>query len=322
MPQPLLSLVLPVYNVADYLPRCLDSLLAQTVPVDQIVIVDDGSSDDSPEILWHYAERCDRIEVVRQTNAGVSVARNVGLAHARGQYVAFVDPDDFVAPDLFENLLSMAQGLDLDIALGNGNYHFEGRQADYPIYRDELVTGVTSGETWLEQALRKKVLLHMVWLHLYKRDFLQRHGFAFAPGIAHEDVVWTTQVLMAAQRVRYDPTPRYFYRQRLRPLPPAENDRRLEYVITGTLFNARALADMVRQAKSADLSAGLRWQLVDGALSVFHKIEKLSDSERRAGYYRQLRDTGFFALLWRHAQSFAQTRKIIRHYLKSLILAR
>lgn len=322
MTSPLLSLVLPIYNVAPYLAPCLDSLLRQTLQADQIVLVDDGSTDDSLEIMRRYAADLPGIEIVRQENLGVSAARNAGLARAKGKYVAFVDPDDFAAPELFEKLVAMAQESDLDIALGNGWYHFEGRRTDYPIYGEAAPVGVMSGETWLARMLAGKALLHMVWLHLYKREFLLRHDMAFVAGITHEDVVWTTQALMRAGRVRYDPVPRYFYRQRIRPLPSPENDRRLVQVIESTEFNARTLAGMLPPLDTGALRNGLRWQLVDGALSIFHKLEKLSDISRRAAYYRRLRADGFFSLLWENASGFTQQRKIVKHYLKSLFLSR
>ena len=321
MQQPLLSLVLPVHNVAPYLAPCLDSLLAQTLPADQIILVDDGSTDGSGEILQRYAAAHPGIELVSQDNAGVSAARNSGLARARGQFVAFVDPDDFAAPDLFETWIALAQRDNLDIVLGNGYAHYEGRRPDRPIYYEgEAPLGVMAGAEWLERMLRRRKLLHMVWLHLYRREFLVHHGFAFVPDITHEDVLWTTEVLIAAKRVRYDPEPRYFYRQRLRPLPPEAKDRRLERVIDSTLYNARALAAIARAAPTPGLREGLRWQLVDGALSIFHKIEQLSHPRRRRACYGKLRAAGFFPLLWDNAHDFRQRRKIAKHYLKSLLL--
>lgn len=94
--EPTLSLVMPVYNVAEFLPRCLDSLAAQTRPADEIIAVDDGSTDACPAILAEYAQRLPSLRTVRQENGGLSAARNTGIEHARGKWLAFVDSDDFV----------------------------------------------------------------------------------------------------------------------------------------------------------------------------------------------------------------------------------
>ena len=106
---PGISLVVPVYNVQEYLPECLDSLLGQSFAAIEIILVDDGSTDASAEICDRYAARDGRIRVVHQQNAGVSKARNVGIRLARGKYLGFVDGDDWVDRDyckrLYETLI-------------------------------------------------------------------------------------------------------------------------------------------------------------------------------------------------------------------------
>lgn len=117
MTKPWLSLVVPVYNVAPYLRCCLDSLFAQTRAADEIIVVDDGSTDGCPAILAEYAAKAPKIRVIRQENGGLSAARNIGMANAGGRYLAFVDSDDFIVPAMYERLLTMAQADDLDRAL-------------------------------------------------------------------------------------------------------------------------------------------------------------------------------------------------------------
>lgn len=318
--KPRLSLVVPVYNVAPYLAQCLDSLLAQTVPADEIVIVDDGSTDECPDILRRYAAAHRNITVVRQENQGLSMARNTGLARVTGDYVAFVDSDDFVAPDCYERWLALAAQHDLDIVLGNGWYHFDGREPDYPIYQDAPIQGVMTGAAWLAEKLARRNLLHMVWLHLYRTGFLREHGFTFVPQLIHEDVIWTNRVLLAAQRIAGDPQPRYYYRIRVRKFEPTQNDGRLEAIIASSVVNARTLAEMAeRDAPDKRLQRLIRWQLVDGGLAVFHKADKFSTAEQRRRTLRELRRSGYFGLLWRNAVDLRQRRKIARNYLKSLL---
>ncbi|MBV5331891.1 glycosyltransferase [bacterium] len=320
MNTPLLSLVIPVYNVAPYLRTCLDSLLAQTRPIDEIIVVDDGSTDDCPKILDEYADRLPQMRVIRQENGGLSAARNTGIRNARGVYLAFLDSDDFVAPQMYERLLANAQADDLDIALCNAYAHFEGREPDRLIYSDVAATGVIAGSEWLRQRLQQGRLLHMVWMHLYRRDFLTRHGFSFIPRLVHEDVIWTTQVLLKAERVRYDSAPLLFYRILIRRFTPERNRNRLETIITSSIVNAKALVQLAESSASdEELKRLLRWQSVDGAFSIFHKIEKLEEADWRQARYREIHASGLFSLLWKNACDWHQRRRIARCYLKSLL---
>ena len=320
MNAPLLSLVMPVYNVAPYLRRCLDSLQAQTQAVDEIIVVDDGSTDDCPAILAEYAARIPNMRVIRQENRGLSAARNTGMQHARGRYLAFVDSDDFVAPQMYEHLLMVAQADNLDIALCNALYHFEGREVDRPIYVDAEPTAVIPGKEWLRDRLKNDRLMHMVWMHLYRRDFLLQHNFSFVPRLIHEDVIWTTEALLKAKRIRFDPTPLYFYRIPIRHYTPDQNRRRLEAIIASSEINARKLIAFAEcDDCDEELKLLVRWQAVDGAFSIFHKIEKLQEADWRRARYHEIHASGLFPLLWKNARDWHQRRRIARYYLKSLL---
>ncbi|MDO8787303.1 MAG: glycosyltransferase [Sulfuritalea sp.] len=244
-----LSLIVPVYNVAPYLPR---------------------------------------MRVIRQENSGLSAARNTGLDAAHGKYLAFVDSDDFVSPDAYAEALRLADDEQLDMVLLNANCHFEGREKDYAIYTDAQVTGVVPGSEWLPQRQRTGRFLHMVWMHLYRRDFIESQGYRFVPRLIHEDVIWTTRALLAAPRVRYTGHVAVHYRILLRSFSPEQSQRRL-----------------------------LDEHLVDGALSVFHKLAKMPDRQAAAATLCRLRRQGFLRLLWRHARDNAQHRRIARHWLRS-----
>lgn len=318
MSQPLLSIVMPVYNVAPYLPRCLESLAALNPPADEIIVVDDGSTDDCPAILAGFAARLPQMRVIRQENGGLSAARNTGLDAARGKYLAFVDSDDFVAPDAYAAALRLAADDNLDMVLLNANYHFEERQADYPIYADVPATEVIPGREWLRQRLRAGRFLHMVWMHLYRREFIESNVFRFVPRLIHEDVIWTTRALLAAQRVRYIGLVAVHYRIPLRRFTPELSQRRLQAIVDSSVVNAEALAAMCASIKDDDeLCRLLADHLVDGALSVFHKLAKMPDRAVAATTLRRLRRDGFMRLLWHHAGNAAQRRRIARHWLRS-----
>ena len=319
-PPPLLSLVIPVYNVAPFLPACLDSLMQQTPAVDEIIVVDDGSTDDCPAILNEYAPRIANMRVIRQENMGLSVARNTGLQHATGKYLAFVDSDDFLAPSAYCRALERAEEEGLDMVVFNASFHFEGRKTDQPIYENQPATDVMPGREWLRQRLRLNRMPHMVWMHLYRRQFLCEGGWQFVPGLVHEDVIWTTELLIAARRMAFEPRICYFYRLPIRRLSPEVAQKKIEKIIDSSVFNARSLAKI---ASSPEIDEELRqlitFQLVDGALSVFHKLDKMPDRDARRASIRRLWADGWFAFLWQNAANFSQRRKIAKRYLSALL---
>ncbi|MCX7897674.1 MAG: glycosyltransferase [Rhodocyclaceae bacterium] len=318
--EPLLSIVLPVYNVAPYLPACLDSLAALDPPADEIIAVDDGSSDASPEILASYAARLPQLRIIRQPNGGLSVARNVGLEAARGKYLAFVDSDDFVEADAYRLALRLIEEDALDMVLVNARYHFEGRRSDCQIYPGIASSGVMSGREWLRDRLRGKRLLHMVWMHVYRRRFIEEHCLRFIPGLIHEDVIWTTQALLAARRVRYIDHVAVNYRIPVRKRPPAQQQLWLEKIVASSLVNAEALCRMAEeQGEDQELRELLSWQAVDGALAIFHKLAKMPDRKVARSLRARLLNEGWFGLLWQHARGFDQRRRLARQFLISML---
>jgi glycosyltransferase involved in cell wall biosynthesis len=314
-----LSVILPVYNVQAYLPACLDSLMAQTIQPDEIIAVDDGSTDACSQILADYALRMPNLRIIRQANGGLSAARNVGLDAASGEYVAFVDSDDFLSLNIFEESLRRVRDDKLDMLLFNAMYHFEGRESDRLIYTNVSESSVLTGADWLYERLHMGRLLHMVWLHLYRRDFIEANRFRFVPGLIHEDVIWTTSVLLAAKRVRYIPAPFYHYRIPIRKFSVEDKIRRVEKIIDSSIFNAQALAELAYGVKNPNLHKLLQGQMVDGAFSVFHKINQLP-RKLRAKRLKELHSNGFFYLLWGNAQGFTQRRRIIHRWLRSLVV--
>lgn len=318
MKQPLLTLVVPVYNVAPYLSRCLESLAGLVPPADEIIVVDDGSTDDCPRILAGFAARLPQMRVIRQENGGLSAARNTGLDAARGKYLAFVDSDDFVEPDAYAEALRRAEEQQLDMALFNADYHFEGREPDRPIYPAAQGTVVIPGREWLRLRLSSGPFLHMVWMHLYRREFIEANHFRFIPRLIHEDVIWTTRALLAAQRVRFDPHIAVHYRIPLRKFTPEQSQRRLASIVASSVINARALAGEISRLESdPGLRKLLSHQMVDGALSIFHKLEKMPDRREARSELAKLRKTGFLAFLWRHATQWPEKRRILRNWLLS-----
>jgi heptose III glucuronosyltransferase len=318
---PKLSLIVPVYNVAPFLGPFLDSLLAQTLPVHafEIVAVDDGSTDESAALLAQYAGRMPHLRVIRQENGGLSEARNAGMREARGEWLAFADSDDLLAPGTYDRWLRQAEAGRLDMLLGNGWYHAEGREPDRQIYSGVAATEVIAGADWLRARLEARFLPHMVWLHLYRRAFIETNGFRFVPRLIHEDVIWTTRALLRAARVQFDPEPGYYYRLPLRRPASDERARRTNAIIDSTIYNARQLSAIIaNEIVDPVLASAVGWQLVDGGMTVMHKIQQHPDPAARRAHYRRLRRERVFGLLWRHALDLRQRRRVASGWLRAL----
>lgn len=184
-PLPLVSVVVPIYSVEDYLAECLDSLLTQTYDNLQIILVDDGSPDGSPGIMSAYACRDPRIEIVRQPNKGVAAARNTGVAQARGSYLMFADPDDVLDPD----------------AVATHVESLERTHADFSVapYRRFSQAGQWAPAWWISRAhtaRRERITVTdhpdiqvnaVVWSKCFRRRFWQQHQISFPEGVHYED---------------------------------------------------------------------------------------------------------------------------------------
>lgn len=316
---PLLSLVVPVYQVAPYLPRFFEGLATLSRDSTEILLVDDGGNDECPALLAQFARGREHVRVLRRENGGLSAARNTGIDQARGRYLAFADSDDWFEAGYYERLVAHCIDHDLDMAAGNATYHFEGRQADYPIFSDHPGDGVMQGAQFMRARLRNRNFLHMVWMHVYRRELIEANRLRFAPRRIHEDVPWTTRVLLLAERLMYDPAPGYHYRQRVKRGDPLSHDARIAAVIESSVLNARELNALAETlAGDPELQQLLRWQLVDGGLSILHKLGKIRSRTARSEALKRLRREGTYALLWRNAAEFRHKRRIARSYLKSL----
>lgn len=318
MNAPALSVVMPVYNVAPWLPACLESLAASSFQPDEIIAVDDGSTDEGPLILAEYQRRMPNLRVIRQSNAGLSVARNIGLTQARGQYVAFLDSDDVLEPGAYAVAVQTMEDGKLDFVLLDATYHFEGRKPDYPIYGAGYASPVMDGAGWLKLRLRAGRLLHMVWMHVYSRAFLEKHRLRFIPGLVHEDVVWTTRALLLASRVQSLEVSAVRYRIPIRRFTPEALQDRLDRIVRSSVVNAYELASLAASVEDEELRRLLQHNLVDGAFSLFHKLERMPDAAAAQRWWRELRQSGFLAFLWHHACGVTQYRRIARLWVNSL----
>lgn len=201
------SIVIPVYNVAPYLRDCLDSVLAQTYDNWESICVDDGSTDDSGEILDEYAEKDARFKVFHQSNAGVAAARNKGIQESIGDYLTFVDPDDVIRAQMLEWMASdLREGHSVDIfAIDNIQY----RDGDTIAWREWCGE---KEEVDVSKFIPAKVAGMCVCGVLYKKKIIPKHGFR--PFSRGEDLLFVDECCCSSQRVVISGRAVYAYRQR------------------------------------------------------------------------------------------------------------
>lgn len=206
------SIIIPVYNVEKYLEACLNSLNDfKNSSVFEIIIVNDGSTDSSPNIITEWVQGTDNIKVINQTNAGLSAARNTGFKAATGKYIAFIDSDDYITAEKLKLLLHDALSSNADIAIGDFTSIYEDKD-DVCLSSISIPAGEYDAQSFFIG--NYKELMSVVWRSVYKKEFLESNNLSFHEGICFEDVEFTPIVFGKAHKVFYSKIPFYYYRKR------------------------------------------------------------------------------------------------------------
>lgn len=210
MTTPLISVIVPVYNVEDYLPKCVDSLLAQTYENLEILLVDDGAKDRSGAICDEFAEKDPRITVIHKANGGLSSARNAGIDIAHGEYLAFLDSDDWVEPDTYEYLLSLAQKYSVKLVCA-GRYDVEPSGEKTPGLcppKEEKI----STEDLVSRIFLWDNVDSAAWDKLYHRSLFE--SIRYPLGVICEDVPTTYRLALTTDYAAMGNKPIYNYLHR------------------------------------------------------------------------------------------------------------
>jgi len=209
----LISVIIPVYNVEKYLKRCLNSVVGQTYSHLEIILVNDGSTDQSGDICNDYADNDKRIHVLHKKNGGLSDARNVGLEIAKGEYIYFVDSDDFIAKDSIEFLYEALCINDVDIASHSHVYHYreDSVTKDHTPNSDQLIA--LTNEAALEHLLYEDHVTTSACMKLYKRNLFST-GIRFPIGKTCEDLATVYKLFSIANKAVLSSAPKYYYYKR------------------------------------------------------------------------------------------------------------
>lgn len=206
----LLSVIIPIYKVQPYLDRCVQSVVDQTYTNLEIILVDDGSPDRCPAMCDVWAEKDCRVKVVHKINGGLSDARNAGMSIATGEYIAFVDSDDWLAPEMFERLHAAMRQDGSSIAACSVMMVWEDQTPDRLLtVRNNMILNRTMAQRSL---LRDSLLKQPVWYKVYRREIIE--NICFEVGKYHEDVFWSYQAIGRAECVSIIDYVGYYYTQR------------------------------------------------------------------------------------------------------------
>ncbi len=301
-----LSIIIPIYKVEQYLRRCVDSLLNQDLPREEyeIILVDDGSPDNCPAICEEYARAHDNVKVVHRENGGLSAARNSGIEVALGQYVQFVDSDDYLEPNVLKTLVEKMDADHLDALRFNyqnvnERYEvFEPNKISKPFvdYRDEACDGLT----FLNERLGFGCY---AWQFMLRRELLE--NCVFKEGIYFEDMEWTPRLLLKASKVTSTDLMVYNYLMRQGSITQSVDEKKKRKVLDDRLSLIGSMKEQSEKVNDKRWFEGMIGQMAIGIIS-----SASGDFwGRRKELLKQLKEEVIFPLSSYHATDLA-ARKI------------
>lgn len=302
-----LSIIVPIYNVEQYLRKCVDSLLNQDMDDYEIILVDDGSPDTCPQICDDYAAAHKNIRVVHRKNGGLSAARNSGIEIAQGEYIMFVDSDDYIEPNVIGGLLTQVERDCLDVL----RYNYQNVSDQYEVflpYRDakrdvDYSEAVTNGEDFLNNRLGPMCYAVMF---VIRRELLA--NCIFKEGIYFEDVEWTPRMLLKAQRVASTSIIVYNYLWRTGSITLPTSPQKRRKVIEDKISLIRGFQEQSRQVSDA---SWFTWMTSFNAMTILNDLAALQPTERKP-YLRELKLLRIFPLS-------IKREKILSHKIKMII---
>ncbi len=230
------SIIIPIYNVEKYLADCLESILSQSYQNYEIICVNDASTDNSLEILSHYAKKTNKIRIINnERNEGLSVSRNKALKIAQGEYILFVDSDDYISKDALQILEKALQENPVDVLNFNYDlkvesaYEKERNPIRLEIHRQDI--SLKSGQRWFADAFHNGSLITMTWSRAYRREFLVQEQLCFYERLIHEDVLFLIQIAVKAKTVMCIEDRLYTYRKREGSITTIKSKERLDSLI-------------------------------------------------------------------------------------------
>lgn len=206
---PEISIIVPVYNVENYIHKCIDSILNQTFSDFELILVDDGSTDDSGKICDEYKLKDNRVIVIHKENSGVSSARNVGIDKSTGKFLGFVDSDDYIKKDMYETLYKDIKEFDADISVCQIYDEYVTSCKSRAVESDKIKRCVLDNITAFKLSIMRNIIGVNVYNKLYKKKLFD--NYRYPEGKTTEDAFITPMLIFNSKRISYNSLPKYFY---------------------------------------------------------------------------------------------------------------
>lgn len=208
-----ISIIIPIYNVENYLAQCLDSIYSQTTPSMEVILVNDGSTDNSLSICQEYKKKYPETILINKKNGGLSDARNAGTAIASGKYVSYLDSDDWLMPNSIQQLYDFAEKNQCEVVQGNFYYSYN----DYLLFDERYITGnqvpfVLSKQKAMKELIKNEYVKNFAWGKLILTSIAKK--YPFKEGVFFEDAYWKHHIIHETNRYGVLPIPVCHYRQR------------------------------------------------------------------------------------------------------------
>lgn len=289
--QELVSVIIPVYNVEEYLKECIDSVLKQTYPVFEILLVDDGSTDSSGHICDEYEKVDKKIRVVHQKNQGLSGARNTGFVNAKGKYVYFLDSDDWILPETLEELVKKAEREKTEVVFFEAN-SFTDNPAEFQVEqrylrKHDYVTD--KGYKVLGRLQNQKEYHSAVPLLFLKKEFLQENGIQFESGILYEDMLYTYEVFLKSKCVAH--IRKAFYQRRYRSASIMTSRKNKKHYVSAQVVYEK-VRNFSRENGNLEDEVASKYvvRCAFNALNMYKKLQNAEQKECKTEYRRLKKD--------------------------------
>ena len=292
-----LSIVVNMYNTAVYMPKCLNTLLHQDIPASdyEIILVDDCSPDSSLEMANDYAAKYPNIRVcTHEKNKGLAAARNTGIDAAKGEYLCFVDPDDYIEKNSLAALLEQMDDEQLDML----RFNYQKVDEQYNNVPDVDVEAafdyspcIMTGNEFLAHRLG---VACYVWAYIYRLDFIRKTGIRFFEGCFFDDTPWLPRILLKAKRINVTPVRHQYYLQRSTSMVHARDEKTIMRKVNTQM---QLIGILIEQKKTAPAETNSWYQMMFAQLVVSMLVSLAAYNYRKSlDYYHQVQDKSLFPL--------------------------
>jgi len=284
-----ISIIVPVYNTGKYLSECVGSIIAQTIfNQTEVILVNDGSSDHSPQICNEYAQKYKNISVIHQNNAGVSAARNNGMKRAEGKYIGFVDSDDYIHPEMFERLFKLAEETNADMSFCGFVFCYpEGENKTIYPFPENKILDKNYIQSEIYTYMLKEEMFNSCWNKLFRKTIIEEKLLQFPIGRKNgEDRQFLFDYLANSNSLCYVPNADYYYRIVQNSATQELGKNYLDIIIAGYKEDLIIFKDLGFKIEVIEYNSGLK--LLKHTLSGMHFAAKKSTGKDRRAAIKEI----------------------------------